>query len=148
MRLPMTRREYFAECTKYQFLKLIRETSQTDLDRSTQSTIFQFSSYFKYSLINGYTTMCNVTNCYVCGWLLPVGNLYLLFVLFFVISSLHYYCLVLSISLIHDFNLLNLSTLIYAVCHIIISFITLILCNRSPLRPAPPSPHPFQNIIS
>ena len=67
LRLPMTRREYFAECTKYQFLKLIRETSQTDLDRSTQSTIFQFSSYFKYSLINSYTTVCNVTNCYVCG---------------------------------------------------------------------------------
>ena len=67
LRLPMTRREYFAECTKYQFLKLIRETPQTDLDRSTQSTIFQFSSYFKYSLINGYTTVCNVTNCYVCG---------------------------------------------------------------------------------
>ena len=67
LRLPMTRREYFAECTKYQFLKLIRETSQTDLDRSTQSTIFQFASYFEYSLINGYTTVCNVTNCYVCG---------------------------------------------------------------------------------
>ena len=67
LRLPMTRREYFAECTKYQFLKLIRETSQTDLDRSTQSTIFQFSSYFKYSFINCYTTVCIVTNCYVCG---------------------------------------------------------------------------------
>ena len=61
-------------------------------------------------------------------------------VLFLILSSLHYYCLVLSILLIHDFNLLNLSTLIYAVCHIIVSFITLILCNRSPLRPAPPSP--------
>ena len=67
LRLPMTRREYFAECTKYQFLKLMRETSQTDRDRSTQSTIFQFSSYFKYCLVNGYTTVCNVTNCYVCG---------------------------------------------------------------------------------
>ena len=68
LRLPnMTRREYFAECTKYQFLELIRETSQTDLDRSTQSTIFQFSSYFKYSLINSYNTVSNVTNCYVCG---------------------------------------------------------------------------------
>ena len=35
LRLPMTRRKYFAECTKYQFFKLIRETSQTDLDHST-----------------------------------------------------------------------------------------------------------------
>ena len=67
LRLPMTRCQYFAECTKYQFLKLIRETSQADLDRSTQSNMFQFSSYFKYSLINSYTTVCNVTNCYVCG---------------------------------------------------------------------------------
>ena len=49
LRLPMTRREHFAECTKYQLPKL-RETSQTDLDRSTQSTIFQFSSYFKNTL--------------------------------------------------------------------------------------------------
>ena len=63
----MTRREYFAECIEYHFLKLIRKTSQNDLDRSTQSTIFQFSSYFKYSLINSYTTVCNATNYYVCG---------------------------------------------------------------------------------
>ena len=28
LRLPMTRHEYFVQCTKYQLLKLIRETSQ------------------------------------------------------------------------------------------------------------------------
>ena len=51
-------------------LKVIRETSQTDLDRSAQSIIFQFSSYFKYSLINNYTIVCYITqssDCYVCG---------------------------------------------------------------------------------
>ena len=42
----MTKREYFDECTKYQFPKLIRETSQTILDRSTQST---FSNYHHIS---------------------------------------------------------------------------------------------------
>ena len=33
--------------------------------------------------------------------------------------------------------LLNLSTLIYAVCQVNISFITLILCNRTSILPAP-----------
>ena len=31
LRLPMTRREYFVQSTRYQFLKLIRETSVIDL---------------------------------------------------------------------------------------------------------------------
>ena len=64
LRLHMTRREYFTECTKYQFLKLIRKTSQTDFDRSAQSSIYQFSSYFKHSLVKSYN---NITSCYVCG---------------------------------------------------------------------------------
>ena len=33
LRLPMTRKEYFVQHTKYQFIKLIKETSQLDLDR-------------------------------------------------------------------------------------------------------------------
>ena len=33
VRLPMTKREYYVQCTKYQYLKLIQETSQLDLDR-------------------------------------------------------------------------------------------------------------------
>ena len=28
LRLPMTRKEYYVQCIKYQFLKLIRKTSQ------------------------------------------------------------------------------------------------------------------------
>ena len=43
LRLPMTRKEYYVpvQCTKYQFLKLIRETSQLDLDRCLTSSITQ-----------------------------------------------------------------------------------------------------------
>ena len=41
LRLPMTRKEYYVQCTTYQFLKLIRETSQMDLDRCLTSSITQ-----------------------------------------------------------------------------------------------------------
>ena len=67
LRLPMTRHEYFVQCTKYQLLKLIRETPQDDLNRCTQLNIIQFSAYFKYSIINSYNPLCNLKKCYVCG---------------------------------------------------------------------------------
>ena len=52
LRLPMTRKEYYVQCTKYQVLKLIRETSQLDLDRCLTSPITQFIGYFKYRMID------------------------------------------------------------------------------------------------
>ena len=57
LRLPMTRKEYYVQCTKYQFLKLIRETSQLDLDRCLTSSITQFIGYFKYRIIDVGTTI-------------------------------------------------------------------------------------------
>ena len=67
LRLPMTRHEYFVQCTKYQLLRLIRETPQPDLNRCTQLNIVQFSAYFKYSIINNYNPVCNLKHCHVCG---------------------------------------------------------------------------------
>ena len=67
LRLPMTRHEYFVQCTKYQLLRLIRETPQLDLNRCTQLNIVQFSAYFKYSIINNYNPVCNLKHCHVCG---------------------------------------------------------------------------------
>ena len=61
-RLPMTRHEYSVQCTKYQLLKLIRETPQDDLNRCTQLNIIQFSAYFIYSIINNYNPLCNLKN--------------------------------------------------------------------------------------
>ena len=55
------------QCTKYQFLKLIRETSQLDLDRCLTSSITQFIGYFKYRIIYAYNPVCNITNCFVCA---------------------------------------------------------------------------------
>ena len=66
-KLPMTRKEYYVQCTKYQFLKLIRETSQLDLDRCLTSSITQFIGYFKYRIIDAYNPVCNITNCFVCA---------------------------------------------------------------------------------
>ena len=62
----MTKREYYVQCTKYQYLKLIRETSQLDLDRCLTSTITQFIAHFKYTIIAAYNPVCNKRNCYVC----------------------------------------------------------------------------------
>ena len=67
VRLPLTKREYYVRCTKYQFLKLIRDTSQSDLDRSLTSSLTQFIAYFKYSIIESYNPQCNVRNCFVCA---------------------------------------------------------------------------------
>ena len=65
LRLPMTRHEYFVQCTKYQLLKLIRENPQDDLNRCTQLNIIQFLAYFKYSIINSYNPLCNLKKCYM-----------------------------------------------------------------------------------
>ena len=67
LRLPMTRREFFVQSTKYQLLKLVRETSVTDLNRTVSSTTYQFSAFFKYSIINRYDPICTIDHCYVCG---------------------------------------------------------------------------------
>ena len=67
LRLPMTRREFFVQSTKYQLLKLVRETSVIDLNRTVSSTIYQFSAFFKYSIINRYDPFCTIDHCYVCG---------------------------------------------------------------------------------
>ena len=57
---------YYVQCTKYQYLNLIRETSQLDLDRCLTSTITQFIAHFKYTIIAAYNPVCNKRNCYVC----------------------------------------------------------------------------------
>ena len=67
LRLPTTRHKYLFQCTKYQLLRLIRETPQLDLIRSTQFNIVQFLAYFKYSIINNYNPVCNLKHCHVCG---------------------------------------------------------------------------------
>ena len=45
LRLPMTKREYFVQSTRYQFLKLIRETSMIELNQTINSSVFQFAAY-------------------------------------------------------------------------------------------------------
>ena len=66
LRLPMTRKEYYVQSTKYQLFKLIRETPQLDLDRCLTSSLVQFVAYFKYKIIEAYNAACNLRNCYVC----------------------------------------------------------------------------------
>ena len=67
LRLPMSRKEYYVQCTRYQFLKLTRETSQMDLDRCLTFPITQCIGYFKYRIIDAYNPVCNITNCFACA---------------------------------------------------------------------------------
>ena len=67
LRLPMTRREYFVQSTRYPFLKLIRETSMIELNQTINSSVFQFAAYFKYAILNRYDPTSRIVNCYVCG---------------------------------------------------------------------------------
>ena len=64
--LPMTKKEYFVQSIKYQLLKLIRETSQLDLDRCLTSPRIQFVAYFKYKIIEAYNPVCDRRKYYVC----------------------------------------------------------------------------------
>ena len=66
LRLPMTGKEYYVQSTKYQLLKLTRETPQLELDRCLTSSLMQFMAYFKYKIIEAYNAVCNVRNCYIC----------------------------------------------------------------------------------
>ena len=67
LRLPMTKREYFVQCTRYQFPKLIRKTPLVELNHSAYTTIVQFSGHFKYAIINQYDPICTINNCHICG---------------------------------------------------------------------------------
>ena len=63
---PQSRKEYYVQSTKYQLFKLNRETPQLDLDRCLTSSLVQFVAYFKYKIIEAYNAVCNIRNCYVC----------------------------------------------------------------------------------
>ena len=54
LRLPMTKREFFVQSTKYQHSKLIRETIQYDLHSRCIVPISQFMYHIKSNLINEY----------------------------------------------------------------------------------------------
>ena len=84
VRLPITKREYYVQCTKYQFLKLIRDTSQSDLDRRLTSSLSQFiacavfyhrkleSTVYRLKLFCLCKTLASIDFCYN----LEITNLY------------------------------------------------------------------------
>ena len=112
--------------TKYQFLKLIRETSQLDLDRCLTSSITQFIGYFKYRIIDAYNPVCIITNCF------SVLDLNIL-----TINSQHnvlYYGLVMNnvcVTSCYELEMLDEHTA---------SLFNLLICNGTP-QPPPPPPH-------
>ena len=64
---PNDEKGVFVQSTKYQFFRLVRDTPIIDLNRTDNTTIYQFSAFFKYSIINRYDPVCVINHCYVCG---------------------------------------------------------------------------------
>lgn len=65
-RLPLAKREYFVQSTRFQYLKLIRDTPQCDLDLSTHRSIYAFIYHFKCRILDEYDPECHISFCYVC----------------------------------------------------------------------------------
>ena len=62
----MTKREFFVQSTKYQYLKLILENNQYVKDSRYTVPISQFMYHIKSNVINEYDPVCNIANCYIC----------------------------------------------------------------------------------
>ena len=62
----MTRREFYVQCTKYQFLKCVRETAQEDLNRSQTYSLCKFAYNFKSKIMAEYDPTCVLKNAYNC----------------------------------------------------------------------------------
>ena len=56
----MTQRDFFVKSTKYQYLKLIRENIQSDLDSRCTVPISLFMYHIKSNIINEYDPVCNM----------------------------------------------------------------------------------------
>jgi len=66
LRLPIVTREYFARSARYQFLKCIQAMTPMDLNTGEWNTIFQYSTHYKYSMLEKYDPICRRVDCYTC----------------------------------------------------------------------------------
>ena len=66
IRLPLTKREFFVQSTKYQYIRFLRETDQAILNRSMTHSLPHFIFTIKTSMFTDYDPHCYVNNCYVC----------------------------------------------------------------------------------
>ena len=66
IRLPLTKREFFVQSTKYQYIRFLRETDQAILNRSMTHSLPHCIFTIKTSMFTDYDPHCYVNNCYVC----------------------------------------------------------------------------------
>ena len=61
IRLPLTKREFFVQSTKYQYIRFLRETDHAILNRSMTHSLPHFIFTIKTSMFTDYDP-----HCYVC----------------------------------------------------------------------------------
>ena len=65
MKLPMTRRTFYVQSTKYQ-LHLLLRTTHKHSELLDTSSMYSYTSRIKTYLISGYDPNYVIPNCYVC----------------------------------------------------------------------------------
>ena len=66
IKLPMTRRTFCVQSTKYQLHLLLRTTLHKYSELADTSSMYAYTSRIKTHLISGYNPNCVIPNCYVC----------------------------------------------------------------------------------
>ena len=66
IKLPMTRRTFYVQSTKYQLHLLLRTTLHKYSELADTSSLYAYTSRIKTHLISGYNPNCVIPNCYVC----------------------------------------------------------------------------------
>ena len=66
IKLPMTRRTFYVQSTKYQLHLLLRTTLHKYSELADTSSLYAYTSRINTHLISGYNPNCVFPNCYVC----------------------------------------------------------------------------------
>ena len=66
IKLPMTRRTFYVQSTKYQLHLLLRTTLHKYSELADTSSLYAYTSRIKTHLVSGYNPNCVIPNCYVC----------------------------------------------------------------------------------
>lgn len=66
IRLPLLKRVFVEESTRYQYLLLLKLTPTNDLNRTNNPSMSEFIQHFKTFFLDNYDPICHILNCYVC----------------------------------------------------------------------------------
>ena len=64
--LPKVTHEFAKNCLSYNLIKVINNTTRNIEEKITTHSQSGFSLYIKTMLLQKYSLVCDITNCYVC----------------------------------------------------------------------------------